>query len=96
MTDTLTPHQRQLLALARQMAATNPNAAEYLAEELARQVRREKAPLPVGIVVDVNFTKEQVEIRGGDLERGYWQDEPGASYAEVVFPLPRVGTAKTE
>ena len=76
----------RLRHLARGMAASNPDAAEVLAEELARQARQAKAPLGFGITLRVNRVKGQIELRGGDIQRGYVEQDPDAVYAEYISP----------
>lgn len=76
--------QRKLRDLARALAATNPDAAEFLAEEMARQSEMEKAPPFCGITVRYNAIREQVEMRGGTY----------ADYVTLITPVPRLGTRK--
>lgn len=91
----MTENEKLLRRLAEGMATANPDAAEYLAEQMAGLARMAKAPLGFGIVVHYNDVREQIEIRGGDIAGGYWRGEPGAQYAEVIHPVPRLGTRKT-
>jgi len=77
--------QRKLRQLAHGMAQTNPDAAEYLAEEMARRAEEAKAPV-CGITLRINTVKDQVEIRGGTWD----------SYTTVIVPSPRLGTRKIE
>lgn len=62
-----TDYQRQIDALARSMAASNPNAAIDLAHRLRWYVQQARRLAPGAIGLNLNFVTGKLEIRmGGD------------------------------
>lgn len=60
-----TETQRRLAALAAQLAAANPDAAEYLATVLAQEADRRKRVQGFGIEIRWNEVTGQAEVRNG-------------------------------
>lgn len=92
MTNDSNSAQARLAELARGMAAHNPDAAAYIAEELAKQSRIARVGgLGHGIVLRRNQLNGAIEVRGGMLADYVEGEPPGEGYAEEVFPLAEGG-----
>lgn len=63
-----TDYQRKLDALARSMAAGNPNAAIDLAQRLLWYVRQARRLAPGAVGLNLNFVTGQLEIRIGSAD----------------------------
>lgn len=61
-----TDYQRQIDALARSMADSNPNAAIDLARRLLWYVQQARKLAPASIGLNLNFVTGKLEIRTGD------------------------------
>jgi len=66
MSNQPTPAQRRLAALAAALAATNPDAAEYLATVLAAEAERRKRVRGFGIEIHWNEVTGRAEVRSGE------------------------------
>lgn len=69
MTDNLTPAQRQIIEMAKSMAATNPHAAEELAKHLAfysGQALKPHFAQGAGIVICPNYITGRIDLRSSE------------------------------
>jgi hypothetical protein len=63
-----TDYQRQIDALARSMAASNPNAAIDLAHRLRWYVQQARKLAPGALGLNLNFVTGKLEIRSGSAD----------------------------
>jgi hypothetical protein len=69
MSDQLTPAQRQIIELAKAMAATNPHAAEELAKHLgyyAGEQLRPRFSQGAGIILRPNWITGRIDMRSSE------------------------------
>lgn len=62
----MTDHERRLAELARRLAQSNPDAAQVLAEHLAREAAEQKRWRGCGIVIRPNMVTGKIELIQGE------------------------------
>lgn len=62
----MTPHEIRLAELARRLAESNPDAAQVLAEHLAREAAEQKRWRGCGIVLRPNGVTGKIELIKGE------------------------------